>query len=105
MEVNSAMSWYQRGRNLINAKVANKTCTTPGKAYKIKRLSIVGLALGLILAGTWNAANAVTATDMRKAFIVNHTTWRDTSGNMIYAHDGGLSRFGDSLLVQDQLRG
>ena len=33
--------------------------------------------------------------DRRQALIKNHTTWQDLGGNPIWAHDGGLSRFGD----------
>ena len=33
--------------------------------------------------------------DRRHALIKNHAMWQDLGGNPIWAHDGGLSRFGD----------
>ena len=35
--------------------------------------------------------------DKTHATIKNHTSWTDTQGNLIQAHDGGISRFGDTF--------
>jgi hypothetical protein len=47
--------------------------------------------------GTIRAVNELAAvlSDRKQSFIENHSTWYDTDGNPIRAHDGHLARFGD----------
>lgn len=52
----------------------------------------------LILASTVAIpATGLAETPREQAVIVNHKTWTDTDGNPILAHDGGITRFGDTF--------
>lgn len=52
----------------------------------------------LILASTVSIpATGLAETPREQAVIVNHKTWTDTDGNPILAHDGGITRFGDTF--------
>ena len=67
----------------------------------VRRLRMWCMASILLVSG-WLAAFARAAPpqkpgapDRNESFIENHTTWYDTDGKPIRAHDGHLARFGD----------
>jgi hypothetical protein len=59
--------------------------------------SAVGAMSQKVVSAMPSATAATMRGDYHRAFIKNHRTWHDQSGNPIYAHDGGVSRFGDKF--------
>ncbi len=86
----------------------DKRQDTSGLRFRCRPASSVGLLLGsavvclLLYPGSHPPTNASDAPS-DSAVIVNHATWRDSSGRMIEAHDGGITRVGNEFYLTSLL--